>query len=88
MADEKQYGLLFRFDDKSKSFTHGFEAGAIAEEMSRGEMVISGMVHTANRGLILRMAEHYGYSVDTTETNYEEWMEMEAHNQEPEPPEN
>lgn len=73
-----EYGLVIRFDDQSGSFTHGFEAGGIYADMKRGELLLTGPVHSANRDLILRMAGKEGYDCEMKATDYDEWLEMRA----------
>lgn len=70
--------LLISFPDQSESFTNGYEAGQIDTMMSIMKTQICKPVHAENRELYEAMAEAYKYRVEFTETEYPEWLQMNA----------
>lgn len=59
----KPYGLIFKFDDQSESFTNGVEFEMYYGKMERGEQIIEGNFHTPNEGMLRRAAEMFGYTI-------------------------
>lgn len=73
--EEKGYGLIVSFPDQSASFVNGFEAGQVWSALESGAYDVSNgyQCHEENREVILRIARHFGYSVDFT-TSGEGWL--------------
>ena len=57
------YGLVISFPDQSESFVNGFESGMFWEFLKSGGVCLLTM-HTANEEVFLRIARHYGRSVE------------------------
>ena len=83
MSDKEEYGLLVSFTDQSHSFTHGFEAGMIWQDMQNNVPRIDMMVHEENVQVICRMAEAAGYQcgmigLDNNGLKVEGWRRLVA----------
>ncbi len=76
---DSEMSLFFAFEDQSASYVHGFEAGQVSARIQNGEQEIdlgyeNGFpAHTANIETFKRMAQAYGYKLETKATDYEEW---------------
>ena len=87
MSKPNYYDLLFRFEDQSPSFVHGFEAGEIHQKLKSGLLMFEQNIHTLNTDLVKEMCCHYGYEFnlevcrDEDNIVMEEWMFMKCHRQ-------
>jgi len=79
MSDaEHEYRCLVPFTDQSPSFVHGFQCGAIWQEMQgRGE-IEPRPVNSINRLTLERMCDAAGYVPVFKPTEMEEWIEFSA----------
>ncbi len=61
-----EWGLVVAFPDESPSFVHGYEAGALAERMKRGDVaeIERETVHAANEEIIRRLCVAYGWDCE------------------------
>ena len=78
MSNNKEYGLAYRFEDQSPSYTYGFEAGLIAESMKRKDLAISATVRVENETTLREMAKYHRYSIEIKPTKFEGWMNLQA----------
>lgn len=73
-ASGPTYQLIVSFPDQSASFAHGFSAGKIWADMTRGDVAeIQLHMPIENREVIARMADRLGWSVTVTPTDTEGW---------------
>lgn len=57
------YSLAMPFLDGSESFVHGYECGAMAEKMVRGEVFDGRLVHTENVEQLKMLGKMNHYTV-------------------------
>jgi hypothetical protein len=64
--EESSLKLVVVFEDKSRSYAYGFEAGIVWAAMERGDRVIERSVpyRAENKLTFERMAAHAGYDIE------------------------
>lgn len=71
-----EFGLLIPFNDQSKSFTLGFEAGQIYEALTDIHASFGRTVHTCNLGQIRTIVETMGFQMTEEPTIEPEWTNI------------
>ncbi len=73
--------LIIRFDDQSKNYTYGFEAGIIWEKMESGVPDFNRTIRVENIPVIKRMCNEMGYVFQVkeyTQDEFEGWANIFA----------
>ena len=77
MTDDSDYNLIVRFEDQTSSFTNGYEAGMIWQQMQDAKDVDM-TVHSDNMIVLTDMAMATGYEIEFEATEYDEWLYCKA----------
>jgi len=73
--------LIVRFENQSPSYAHGVELGRIMHAMELGEPMVSNNgfpVRVENKGTLIDLCRHYGYSAEFGAEWYAEWVSFRA----------
>ena len=74
MSEDVEWKPLVSFsDDPSPSYTHGFEAGMIWQQMQDEHAEIEVTVHVENEGTFRNMADAAGYDLRFDASEVEGW---------------
>jgi hypothetical protein len=78
MPDFDGMKSLFRFDDQSDEFAHGFEMGCLWQKLTDGQLdQTDGPYHNTNVETIIRMANHFGVKAKVNAADIDGWIQVE-----------
>ncbi len=75
-----EYGMIFRFDDQSSSFVHGFELGQLWTKLEQ-RIDPTNVYHSSNAETIIRACQHHGCRVKIKACEYggemcDDWIDL------------